>query len=124
MARQYFAPAKAPAQAARILLAAGTWLAIAVPAGMAADTTAPTIPGGVTAQVVNGNQAQVKWKSAWDAVGVAGYALYINGAMYTKTTGNSYLVPGLAAGKSYRFQVAAYDAVPNKSAWSAPASVT
>jgi len=56
-------------------------------------------------------------------VGVAGYRVYLNDVPLATTTGTSFQHTGLTAGKTYKYRVSAFDAVPNHSAWTAQISV-
>jgi len=44
-----------------------------------ADTTAPTVPSGLTATTMSSSQIGLSWSASTDNVGVAGYAVYRNG---------------------------------------------
>ena len=90
----------------------------------AADTQAPSVPGGLTASPVSATQVNLAWNAATDDVGVTGYYVYLNDQPLATTAGTSFSHTGLAAGGTYRYRVSAYDAVPNHSAWSAAVSVT
>ncbi len=87
-----------------------------------ADTSAPTVPSGVTATAASSFQINLAWSASTDNVGVTGYKVYRNGAEIGTTTQRSYAAAGLAAQTSYTFQVAAVDAAANTSAKSASAS--
>ena len=89
------------------------------------DTTAPTVPAGLTATAVSGAQVNLAWSASTDNVGVVGYYVYLNNAPLTTTTSTSFAHSGLATGATYSYRVSAFDAVPNHSAWTAtPVSVT
>lgn len=93
--------------------------------GWAADTTPPSIPTGLKAVKTAQTAVKLSWSPAWDNVRVAGYKVYINNAMYTQTTGNSYQLVGLKPGTTYKYRVAAYDAAKNQSSWTGtPVSYT
>ena len=92
---------------------------------VAADTTAPSVPTGLTATAVSATQVNLTWNASTDNVGVKGYIVYINGALLATTTTTSFMDTGRVAGTTYNYRVSAYDAVPNHSAWTAtPVSVT
>src|SRR5581483_9978552 len=81
------------------------------------DTTPPTVPTGLTATAVSGHEIDLSWQSSTDNVGVAGYALYRDGAFLTLiTSANTYADTGLPDGTSYQYTVTAYDAAGNVSA--------
>ncbi len=90
----------------------------------AADTTAPSVPGGLTANPVASFQINLAWTAASDNVSVTGYRIYRNGTAIGTTTQRSYSATGLNAQTSYTFQVAAFDAANNTSAKSAGAAAT
>jgi uncharacterized repeat protein (TIGR03806 family) len=97
--------------------------------GGTVDTTAPTVPGGVTATAQSGTQIQIAWQASTDSgTGVAGYRIFRDGgsaAIATVTT-TSYTDTGLAAATAYTYTVRAFDgATPaNESAGSASVSAT
>ena len=80
------------------------------------DTTAPTIPSGLTSTNVTVQSFTLSWTASTDNVGVSGYEIYKGGALLGTATGTSYAVSGLALGTSYAMQVRARDAAGN---WSA-----
>jgi chitodextrinase len=87
------------------------------------DTQAPGLPTGLTASAVSGTQVNLSWSAATDNVGVTGYYVYLNDRPLATTTATSFSHTGLTAGSTYNYRVSAFDAVPNHSAWTAPASV-
>lgn len=96
-----------------------------------ADTTAPSVPAGVTATTA-GTTATVSWSASSDDVAVTGYSVYrgttsdfiANAASRIGgTTTPSYTDSGLAAG-TYYYRVIATDAAANASAASVAASAT
>ena len=88
------------------------------------DTSAPSIPSGVSATVVSQTQINLAWGAAVDNVGVTGYRVYRNGTQIATTVTPSYSVMGLTAGTSYNFTVVAYDAAGNTSGVSVSAAAT
>jgi chitodextrinase len=96
--------------------------ATATPAAPA-DTTAPTVPTGLAATPGN-TQVSLTWTASTDAVGVAGYRIYVNGTQVGTSTTTNYLATGLSNGTSYAFTVAAYDAASNVSAQSTAVNST
>lgn len=58
----------------------------------------------------------VSWAPSTDNVGVAGYGLYLNGALVSSTTGTSFVFGSLDCGTSPRLGVDAFDAAGNRSA--------
>ena len=95
------------------------------------DTTAPNIPGGLTAIAASSSQINLSWNAVSDNVGgsgIAGYKIYRNGGTTpvatTNGTGTTYANTGLAANTAYSYTVAAYDAAGNTSTKSASVSKT
>ena len=87
------------------------------------DTTAPTVPGNLTASLA-GTTANLSWSASTDAVGVTGYRVSRNGAVLSGTVaGTTFANSGLAAG-TYSYTVTALDAAGNVSGASNSASVT
>jgi PKD repeat protein len=97
----------------------------------APDTTAPTVPGGLTATAVSSSQINVSWTASTDAVGVTGYRVErCQGAGCTSfvqvatPTGTSYSDPGLLTATTYGYRVRAGDAAGNLSGYSNEATAT
>jgi chitodextrinase len=88
------------------------------------DTTAPTVPGGLTGTAVSPTQINLSWNASTDDVGVTGYMVYLNDAVISATSATSFSHTGLTAGTTYNYRVSAYDAVPNHSPSTAPVAVT
>src|SRR6266568_3655896 len=90
------------------------------------DTTAPSVPAGLTATASSCSQVNLSWTASTDTggSGLAGYKVYRNGVQITTTALTSYSNTGLAASTSYAFTVAAYDNAGNTSAQSTAASAT
>ena len=89
-----------------------------------ADTTPPTVPGGVNAVATSATAVNVTWSASSDSgAGVAGYRIFRNNVSIATTTATSYADSGLTPQTTYSYQVSAYDAaVPsNESARSSPA---
>ncbi len=89
-----------------------------------ADTTAPTVPTGLTATAISSSQINLSWTASTDNVGVTGYNIYRGGTKIGTSLGATYQDTGLAASTSYSYTVAAFDAAGNTSAQSAGASAT
>ena len=81
----------------------------------AADTTAPTTPGGLQATGATPTSITVAWTGSTDNVGVAGYTAYNGGNAVGSTTSTSYTVSGLLCGATYSLGVDAFDAAGNRS---------
>nr|WP_239140327.1 glycoside hydrolase family 9 protein [Plantactinospora endophytica] len=100
----------------------------AEPAPSAPDTTAPGAPGTPTASAVTATGATLSWTAATDNVGVTGYDVYREDGTTDVLLGSAatptFAVTGLTAETAYQFYVVARDAAGNRSAASAPVSVT
>ncbi len=91
----------------------------------ASDTTAPSVPTGLTATAVSSTQINLTWNAATDNVGVTGYYVYLNDVALATTAATSFQHTGLTPGTTYNYRVSSYDAAKNNSAWTAtPVSVT
>lgn len=90
----------------------------------APDTTAPSVPSGLTATAVSQSQVNLGWSASTDNVGVTGYRVYRDGAAVGTTTNTSYQNTGLNPSTAYNYTVRAYDAAGNESADSNAASAT
>ena len=80
------------------------------------DATAPSVPANLQATVVSTSRIDLTWTASTDNVGVAGYRVYRGGSLIASPSGTSYSDTGLAAGTTYSYRVAAYDAAGNASA--------
>jgi len=80
------------------------------------DTTAPSVPTGLSKAASTGTTVSLSWNASSDNVDVAGYGVYRNGMLVATTSGTSYTVDALTCGTSYTFAVDAYDATGNRSA--------
>ncbi len=92
----------------------------------AADTTAPTVPSGLTATAVSSSQINLSWNASTDSggSGLAGYRVYQSGSQIASTAATSYAQTGLSANIQYCFTVAAYDNAGNVSGQSVQACAT
>ena len=92
------------------------------------DTTAPTVPSGVTAAAQSTASILVSWTASTDNSGISGYRVFRDAGATPVATiqTTSYTDTGLAAGTTYSYTVAAVDAAPapNVSAVSAAVSAT
>ena len=94
-----------------------------------ADTTAPTVPAGLTATAQTATQIQLSWTAATDGgTGVAGYRVFRDAGTtaVATVTGTSYVDSGLVAATAYSYTVRAFDGASpaNESAASTAASAT
>jgi hypothetical protein len=99
-----------------------------------ADTTAPTVPTGLTATAISSSQINLSWTASTDTggSGMAGYKIYrcqgasctisTTAASIATTSATIYSNTGLTAATSYTYKVAAYDVAGNTSGQSASAT--
>jgi len=92
-----------------------------------ADTTAPSVPAGLTATPVSTTQINLSWGASTDNVAVTGYqvdrctgASCTSFAQIATPTTTTFNDTGRTASTTYRYRVRARDAVPN---WSAFATI-
>jgi hypothetical protein len=91
------------------------------------DTTAPSVPTGLSARAASVSALTLTWSAATDAVGVTGYQVFRDGAttpIVTITSGTTFTDTGLAASATHSYTVVAVDAAGNASARSVAASAT
>jgi YD repeat-containing protein len=86
------------------------------------DALSPSIPLNVSSLKFVPGQLHLVWNRSFDTggSGLSGYAIYVNDALATTTTGTNILLRGLAFDTRYCFSVAAYDRSTNVSAQSTP----
>ncbi|GAA2399213.1 hypothetical protein Cme02nite_08060 [Catellatospora methionotrophica] len=103
------------------------WLgmgAVTVGTGGGSDTTAPSVPGGLTSTGQTSSSVSLSWSASTDNVGVTGYEVFRGGTLVGSPTGTSYTDSGLAASTSYSYTVKARDAAGNRSAASSTVTVS
>ncbi len=88
------------------------------------DTTAPSVPVGVSATAISSTRIDLSWTASTDDVGVASYRIYRGGSLLATVAGTSYSDTGLEAGTGYTYNVSAVDGAGNASSLSADASAT
>ncbi len=81
------------------------------------DSTPPVLNGLPVAAIVGAYSATISWSAATDNVAVAGYILKVDNLEYDVKS-LSHTLTGMALG-NHIYQLQAYDALGNKSAWSA-----
>ena len=81
------------------------------------DTSAPSVPSGLTGTAVSNTQVNLTWAAAIDNVGVKGYQVFVNDVAVSTTTTTSFQHTGLAAGTTYNYRVNAFDAAGYYSGW-------
>ncbi|MBI2409578.1 peptidoglycan-binding protein [Candidatus Kaiserbacteria bacterium] len=108
------------------LSASSVTAAVTTPAVTAADTSAPSVPTGLTVTSYDSftQNATLSWNPSTDNVGINLYRIYKNGAFFQGETQNSATVNVGPPGTANSFTVAACDAANNCSAQSAPLSYT
>lgn len=88
------------------------------------DTTAPSVPTGVTATAVSSSQINLTWVASTDNVGVTGYKIFRNAVQITTSSVTSYSDIGLSPSTTYTYTISAFDLAGNNSALSNPATAT
>jgi len=102
-----------------------TSTAVGITVNANSDTTAPSVPTGLTSPSQTATSVSLTWNASTDSgSGVAGYDVYRNGSLVASPTSTSYTNTGLAASTSYSFAVRARDNAGNTSAQSAQISVS
>jgi chitinase len=91
-----------------------------------ADTQAPSVVTGLSVLAKAQRSVDLAWQASTDNVGVTGYEVFLdNGSTPVATpAGTGVSVTGLTPGTAYTFTVKARDAAGNRSAASAPLTVT
>ncbi len=88
------------------------------------DTTAPSVPTGLSVSSISTSQINLSWSASTDSVGVTGYKIYRNGVYFDSVVSTSYSNTNLSPSTSYSYTVSAYDAAGNNSAQTASKSAT
>ncbi|HLM66201.1 MAG TPA: glycoside hydrolase family 18 chitinase, partial [Longimicrobium sp.] len=91
-----------------------------------ADTQAPSVVTGLSVLAKAQRSVDLSWQASTDNVGVTGYEVFLNNGttLVASPAGTAVSVTGLTPGTSYTFTVKARDAAGNRSAASAPLTVT
>jgi YD repeat-containing protein len=91
----------------------------------AADTTPPSVPGGLSASVISQSQINLAWSASTDNIGVVGYKVErCQGAGCTgfaeiaTLTATTFSNTGLPSGTTFVYRVRSYDAASNHSGYS------
>jgi chitodextrinase len=79
------------------------------------DTTAPSIPTNLSANVISFSQINLSWIISTDNTHVIGYAIFRNGTEVANVKNTNYHDIGLTASTTYNYTVKAFDAVGNRS---------
>jgi hypothetical protein len=80
------------------------------------DIAAPSTPNGLIA-TPSYDGFSVSWSASTDNVAVTGYRVRVDGGTPVTATGTSHSFSGLTAETAYLFEVQAFDAANNASAW-------
>src|SRR5207253_1642742 len=84
---------------------------------LAPDTTAPSVPTGLTATPISASQINLSWIASTDPDSpVAGYKIYRNNTQVGSASGPSYSDMGLSPSTTYSYTIGAYDPAGNASA--------
>jgi chitodextrinase len=91
-----------------------------------AESTPPSVPGGLALSPASGTQVDLSWSAATDNTGVRGYGIYRNGALIDTVAKNvlEYSDTDLQPSTKYTYRVDAFDGSGNHSALSAAKTVT
>lgn len=111
------------------LLAEGARLALGIPgapvtAAPPVDTTAPSVPTGLTVGAITSSSVALSWTASTDAVGVTGYRVRRGGTLVGSPTGTTFTDTGLTASTAYSYTVSAVDAAGNESSQTGAATAT
>ncbi|HSX29490.1 MAG TPA: LamG-like jellyroll fold domain-containing protein [Candidatus Saccharimonadales bacterium] len=88
------------------------------------DTTPPSVPANLTAQVVSSTQINLNWTASSDNVGVTQYNVYRDGVFVNSSTVMPMQDAGLTPGTTYTYTVSARDAAGNESVQSSPVTAS
>jgi parallel beta-helix repeat protein len=94
--------------------------------GAPPDVEAPSVPTGLTASAVGPTQVDLAWSAAADNIAVTGYTVYRNGTAIATVdpATTSFQDTTAAPNATHTYTVDAFDGATNRSAQSAPATVT
>ena len=107
----------------RSLLTLAVLLTTGALCARAADTTPPSMPTGLAANLVQGSRVELVWTPATDDVGVTGYRVLRNGVQAGTCTTPSFTDTAGSPGATCVYTVTARDAAGNVSPSSATLSV-
>ncbi len=91
------------------------------------DTTAPSVPGGITFSSITTSSITISWSASTDEAGgsgVAGYDVYRGSSLVGSPTATTFTDTGLSANTIYSYSVRARDLAGNASAQSASQKAT
>lgn len=98
--------------------------AVLAAGGGSNDTTAPTVPNGLSSSNITATAFDISWNASTDDTAVTGYNVYVNGSSIGSVAGTSSSVTSLAPSTTYSVSVSAFDAAGNESGQSSSISVT
>lgn len=106
--------------------AASTAVTVTTKSDTTPDTTAPSVPTGLTATTVGETSVTLTWNASTDTggSGLAGYDVYRGTTKVGTPTSATYTDSGLTAATAYQYTVRARDVAGNVSAASSALSVT
>ncbi|MBB6091981.1 chitodextrinase [Povalibacter uvarum] len=83
------------------------------------DSTAPSVPTGLTGSAASASLVNLSWSASSDNVGVTGYRIYRGGSQIGTSATTSYADSTVVGSTTYSYTVAAHDAAGNVSGQSA-----
>jgi chitodextrinase len=89
-----------------------------------ADTSPPSAPTGLAANVAGSTEVDLSWTASTDNVGVSGYRIYRNGAVVGTSPTAAYADTSVQPATLYSYYAVAYDAAGNSSAASNTVTAT
>ena len=89
-----------------------------------ADTTAPSVPSGLSVIGTTETSTTLSWNASSDNVGVTGFDIFVNGSLNGSSSTTSYGINGLSVNTTYSLTVRAKDAAGNTSAQSSGLNIT
>jgi chitodextrinase len=106
--------------------ACGWWTNLGVCGGGGGDTTAPSVPTGLTSPSQTTSSVSLSWNPSTDNAGgsgIGGYEVFRNGAQVGSPGGTTFTDGGLAGNTLFSYTVRARDNANNRSAQSGAISV-
>jgi chitodextrinase len=92
--------------------------------GGGSDTTAPSVPSGLSVSGTTTSTASLSWAASTDNVGVTGYKVFRSGVQVGTPSSASFTDSGLSPATTYAYAVSAFDAAGNNSAQSTSVNAT
>lgn len=88
------------------------------------DTTAPSVPTGLTADIITSSSIGLSWNPSIDNIGVTSYQIRLNGGSSVNVSNTSYTFNSLSPETEYSIDIRAGDSAGNWSAWSSSIQAT